>query len=56
MSKVKCPLMETEIDDGICFDIHMVAEGLAPARTAPGKAVQKEDFAQICLECENHRV
>ena len=28
--KIKCPLLGTEIEDGICFDIHMNVEGLAP--------------------------
>ena len=30
LKKIECPLMENEIDDGICFDIHMNVEGLAP--------------------------
>ena len=33
--KIECPLMEKEIDDGICFDIHMNVEGLAPDWTIP---------------------
>ena len=28
LKKIECPLMEKEIDDGICFDIHMNVEGL----------------------------
>lgn len=24
--KIKCPLLGTEIEDGICFDIHMNVE------------------------------
>lgn len=55
MAKINCPLMGGEIDDVICFDIHMVAEHMAPEWTAPKEAVQKSDFRKICLECPNHR-
>ena len=53
--KINCPLMETEIDDGICFDIHMKVEGLAPDWTIPDKVLKKHDYKQICLNCSNHR-
>lgn len=53
--KINCPLMETEIDDGICFDIHMNVEGLAPDCTIPDKVLKKHDYKQICLNCSNHR-
>ena len=49
-----CPLMEMEIDDGICFDIHMVVEDMAPDWTAPDKAQSREDFKEVCLKCEYH--
>lgn len=53
--KINCPLMETKIDDGICFDIHMNVEGLAPDWTIPDKVLKKHDYKQICLNCSNHR-
>lgn len=53
--KIDCPLMKEKIDDGICFDISMVAEQMAPERTAPKKAIKTEGFRQICLDCPNHR-
>ena len=53
--KINCPLMETEIDDGICFDIHMNVGGLAPDWTIPDKVLKKHDYKQICLNCSNHR-
>ena len=53
--KINCPLMETEIDDGICFDIHMNVEGLAPDWTIPDKVLKKHDYKQICLNCSNQR-
>lgn len=55
MNRVTCPLMEKEIDDVVCFDIHMVVEGEAPAWTAPEKAVNTKNFKEICLACPNHR-
>lgn len=55
MKKVDCPLMGEEIDDAICFDIHMVVEGSAPAYTAPEKAIQIPGYKDICLKCPNHR-
>lgn len=53
--KVMCPLMNEEIDEAVCFDIHMVVDGGAPESTAPGKAVQTPGFREICLKCPNHR-
>lgn len=55
MAKVSCPLMENEIEDVICFDIHMVVEGMAPKSTAPKKATQTQGYKEICLNCPNHR-
>lgn len=55
MKKVRCPLLEADIDDVICFDIHMVVEGGAPEYTAPKKAVQVPGYRDICLKCPNHR-
>lgn len=49
-----CPLLEKQIDDGTCFDIHMVVEGLAPDRTAPEKAVNHPRRDEVCLKCEHH--
>ncbi len=51
---IECPLMGV-IEDSICFDISMVAEGLAPLRTAPNQATEITDFKKICLNCKNHR-
>lgn len=52
---VPCPLMEEKIDIGTCFDIHMVVERAAPAYTAPKKAVNTDNFREICLACPYHR-
>ena len=55
MKKIKCPLMKENIDDAVCFDIHMVVEGCAPEYTAPEKAVFTLGYKEICLNCPNHR-
>ncbi len=52
---IKCPLLKKNIDDGICFDISMVAEHLAPARTMPNEILEIKDYEKICLNCPNHR-
>ena len=53
--KVKCPLIKTEIEDVVCFDIHMNVEGLAPDNTVPQKILTIKDYKKICLNCPNHR-
>lgn len=53
--KINCPLLDEEIEDTVCFDIHMVVEGLAPEYTAPDKATQTPGYKEICLKCTNHR-
>lgn len=53
--RMLCPLTNTEIDSGICFDIHMVVEGCAPDYTAPHEAVSIENFKDICNSCKYHR-
>lgn len=55
MKKIDCPLMESDIDDVICFDIHMVVDGGAPEYTAPEKAIQVPGYREICLRCPHHR-
>lgn len=55
MEKVNCPIMGECIDDAICFDIHMVVEGMAPEYTAPKKAIGQSGYREICLKCPNHR-
>ena len=32
IKKLSCPLMDTEIDEGICYDIHMNVETILTAR------------------------
>ena len=53
--KIKCPLLGAEIEDGICFDIHMNVEGLAPDWTIPEAVRKVTGYKEICLKCPNHR-
>lgn len=55
LKKIKCPLMGKEIDDGICYDIHMNVEGLAPDWTIPDEVLKISNYKEICLRCANHR-
>ena len=50
-----CPLMEEAIDEGTCFDIHMVVEGIAPLRTVSKKVQENEKRVEICNQCPHHR-
>ena len=53
--KIKCPLLEAEIEDEICFDIHMNVEGLAPNWTIPEEVLKIVGYKDICLRCPHHR-
>ena len=53
---VKCPLLNSKsIDEGACFDIHMVVEGHTPKWTAPEEIYDHDDFQEICKKCQYHR-
>lgn len=54
MNDIKCPLLNKNIEDVICFDISMVAENMAPESTAPKEAIQVKGYKEICLNCPNH--
>lgn len=55
MRKVKCPLLNKEIDgDKECFDIAMVAENNAPESTVSKEVSEIKNYRNICLECPNH--
>lgn len=55
MDFFKCPLLKKNIEDIICFDITMVAEGAAPKWTAPKEATSVDGFEEICQNCQNHK-
>lgn len=54
-NKIQCLLMGEFIEEGTCFDIHMVIEEGAPKWTAPEKAVNNPNLKEICLKCPSHR-
>ena len=52
---VMCPILKKKIDDAICYDIHMNAEGLAPDWTVSEEVRLVPEYEKICMACENHR-
>ena len=53
---VYCPLLKKNIDNnGECFDIVTVCEGLAPKWTAPKEIYDVKNYAEICLNCEHNK-
>lgn len=50
--KIKCELVDREITDGECFDVHMVIENGAPLWTAPQDIVTIPDFKKKCKRCK----
>ena len=53
--KIQCPLMDEKIDGTVCFDICMVAEGMAPVWTAPEGVIETDNYKEMCMNCKNHR-
>lgn len=52
---VNCPLLSREIKQGEdCWDIAKAAEGLYPETFVDQKAIQKENWRDICNNCLNH--
>lgn len=52
---VTCPLLSREIKQGEdCWDIAKAAEGLYPEAFVDQKAIQKENWREICNNCPNH--
>ena len=52
---VECPILKKRIEEEVCFEVSMISEGMCPARFAPDEILAVKDYAQICLNCENHR-
>ena len=52
--KIDCPLFNHSINDSVCFDICMVAEGMAPEWTVP-KEARIPGFKETCLNCRLHK-
>ena len=53
--KINCPLLGKEIEDGMCYDIHMNVEGLAPDWTMPKTVLENPGYKKICIQCQHHR-
>lgn len=50
-----CPILKKQIDDAICYDIHMNVEGLAPDWTVPKEVLLVSEYKKICMKCGNHK-
>ena len=50
---IVCPILKKQIDDTICYDIHMNVEGLLPDWGVPKEVVCIPDYKRICMECKN---
>ena len=53
--EVMCPILKKRIDDVLCYDIHMVTEGLAPGWTVPESVLFVPEYKEICMKCKNHK-
>ena len=51
---VQCPLMGGIIENEVCFDICLVAEGTSPEYELPVGMEWTPEKAKICMECKNH--
>lgn len=53
---VFCSLLNTEIDNnGVCFDISMVVDGMADKSEAPREIFKVKNYKEICINCGNHK-
>lgn len=52
---VECPLMEKEIDEYTCFEIHSVVDDNEPRCVAPKNIFKHENYVEICRNCKYHR-
>ena len=53
--RVMCPILKKQINDTVCYDVHMNVEGLAPDWTIPEEILQVPEYQKICMKCKNHR-
>lgn len=53
--EIMCPIFKKTIDDALCYDIHMVTEGLAPDWTVPKRVLLVPEYKEICMRCKNHK-
>ncbi len=51
---IQCPVLDQEIDKGICFDYSVAAEGWGPGYTKMMMEEANPDFKSICLNCKQH--
>ena len=53
---VECPLLNyKKIADFVCLEIHTVVDETAPKVIAPEEIFLKENYREICMNCQWHR-
>ena len=55
--KIRCPIINKDIDEYDCFETGTVAERMARVDSSVGiKEIKKaKDFHQRCMKCSNHK-
>lgn len=51
---VECPIMGRIIENEVCFDICLVAEGTSPRSELPLGFDLTPEKQQQCMRCKNH--
>ena len=51
---VECPIMGKIIENEVCFDICLVAEGASPKSELPIGMELTESKRHQCMQCKNH--
>ena len=52
--KISCPLLKSELDEELCADAALAAEGFHPERFAPEEIRCCHDWMKFCCECANN--
>ena len=50
---VKCPLVEFMIEESNCLENAMIVSGFMSENTMHGKFKEKENWKEICQNCQN---
>lgn len=51
---IKCPITNSEIDEGECVSIVDVCEGCAKETILPNSIKNNKKWREICKECKYH--
>lgn len=54
-NKLKCPLIDREISDTVCFEICVAVEGSTKMSSVPEVKLSREEAQKICFKCKNYK-